>query len=117
MEGSSTKRRLSNGSGLLKICDEDGTEEDLNSVGTSVQEVSLYSFPKRGNSRRRSSIGGMKGKKSDVNPVEQARIMEMYKTVIQMSSENVRLTLMGFLTKYNQAEYLVKVKTFIQLIY
>lgn len=81
------KRRLSNGSGcLLKICDDENSDDEGSVI--SNQEKSLYTFPKRQNNRRRSSIGGLNSK-VPINPVEQARIAEMYKTVIQMSSENV----------------------------
>lgn len=84
-----SKRRLSSNSGLLKMCDEENSDDDdLASVG--LQEKSIYTFPKKNNTRRRSSFGGMNSSKSPVNAQEQARITEMYKTVIQMSSENVR---------------------------
>eukprot|EP01032_Pedospumella_encystans_P014547 gene14547-16698_t len=84
---SSTKRRLSSNSGLLKMCDDENSDEDdLASVG--LQEKSIYTFPKKSNARRRSSFGGLNSSKSPVNAAEQARITEMYKTVIQMSSEN-----------------------------
>ena len=84
-----TKRRLSNGNGcLLKICDDDNSDDDDNNSVVSNQEKSLFTFPKRQNNRRRSSIGGLNSK-IPINPIEQARITEMYKTVIQMASENV----------------------------
>jgi len=67
--------------------DENSDEDDLASVG--LQEKSIYTFPKKSNARRRSSFGGLNSSKSPVNAAEQARITEMYKTVIQMSSENV----------------------------
>ena len=83
-----SKRRLSSNSGLLRMCEEENSDdEDLASVG--LQEKSIYTFPKKNNARRRSSFGGMNSSKSPVNAQEQARITEMYKTVIQMSSENV----------------------------
>lgn len=41
-------------------------------------------------SRRRSSLGVMGSKPTILSDAEQARIASMYKTVIQMSSENVR---------------------------
>ena len=88
------KRRLSSNSnsGLLKMCDGDSSDdEDMTSSSIACQEKSIYTFPKRVNGRRRSSIGGMSSSsKSPVNAAEQARITEMYKTVIQMSSENVK---------------------------
>jgi hypothetical protein len=87
----SSKRRLSNGSGLLKMCDGDDSDEEINNT-SMCQEKSIYTFPKK-SSRRRSSIGGMSASKMMVNPIEQARIAEMYKTVIQMSSENVSIHL------------------------
>lgn len=88
-EMSSTKRRLSSNSGMLKMCDDENSDDDdLASVG--LQEKSIYTFPKKANARRRSSFGGLNSSKSPVNAAEQARITEMYKTVIQMSSENVR---------------------------
>ena len=42
------------------------------------------------NSRRRSSFGGAGSRRQSLTEAEQTRISEMYKTVIQMSSENVR---------------------------
>jgi hypothetical protein len=83
-----SKRRLSSGSGLLSLCADDDSDDDDLSV--TLQEKSIYTFPKKANSRRRSSFGGANSSKSPINAVEQARIAEMYKTVIQMSSENVR---------------------------
>jgi hypothetical protein len=38
--------------------------------------------------KRRSSLGGSKSK---LNPTEQARIADMYKTVIKLAAENVRI--------------------------
>jgi hypothetical protein len=38
---------------------------------------------------RRSSVGGVSSKAPSLSETEQNRIAEMYKTVIQMSSENV----------------------------
>jgi hypothetical protein len=83
-----SKRRLSSGSGLLSLCADDDSDDDDLSV--TLQEKSIYTFPKKANSRRRSSFGGANSSKNPINAVEQARIAEMYKTVIQMSSENVR---------------------------
>jgi hypothetical protein len=83
-----SKRRLSSGSGLLSLCADDDSDDDDLSV--TLQEKSIYTFPKKANSRRRSSFGGANSSKSPINAVEQARIAEMYKTVIQMSSENVK---------------------------
>lgn len=84
---SEARRRLSSGSGMLKMCDDENSDDDDLSIG--FQEKSIYTFPKKSNSRRRSSFGGQNSSKSPVNAVEQARIADMYKTVIQMSSENV----------------------------
>lgn len=54
----------------------------------------LASPVKKSKNRRRSSMmGGLGGKGIMMNPQEQLRIAEMYKTVIQMSSENVRSSL------------------------
>lgn len=86
---SEARRRLSSGSGMLKMCDDENSDDDDLSIG--FQEKSIYTFPKKSNSRRRSSFGGQNSSKSPVNAVEQARIADMYKTVIQMSSENVRI--------------------------
>jgi len=72
---------------MLKMCDSDDSDEEV-SPNSMVQEKSIYTFPKRRNSRRKSSIGAMSASKMAMNPVEQARVIEMYKTVIQMSSEN-----------------------------
>jgi len=40
-------------------------------------------------SRRRSSVGMLAGNVNILSDVEQSRIADMYRTVIQMSSENV----------------------------
>jgi hypothetical protein len=88
---SAPKRRVSSSSGLLKMCDDENSDDDDISVNTvGLQEKSIYTFPKKANSRRRSSFGGANSSRTPVNAAEQSRIAEMYKTVIQMSSENVR---------------------------
>lgn len=62
----------------LKV--DDDTEDEIQSVASKITT---------GSARRRSSFG-LSCRSSPFNPVEQLRITEMYKTVIQMSAENVR---------------------------
>lgn len=87
-----SKRRLSSGNGLVggPFVDEDEDDEEE----LDILNSSLNSVPRRqsGSGRRgsRSFMGAMMGARSPpLNPIEQNRIAEMYKTVIQMSSENV----------------------------
>jgi len=80
---SASRRRLSHGSALsdltnFKLPDNDDDEEETQSVASKNTSVSV---------RRRSSFG-LSCKSPPFNPVEQLRITEMYKTVIQMSAEN-----------------------------
>lgn len=90
---SGAKRRLSGGLGLVGgplIDESDEDNEELSAVNSPIVRKN------KGSSRRGSMnfMGSMmmSGARSPtLNPVEQSRIAEMYKTVIQMSSENVRL--------------------------
>lgn len=84
---SASRRRLSNGSALsdltnIKLRDNLDDEEENQSIASKNTSVSV---------RRRSSFG-LACKSPPFNPVEQLRITEMYKTVIQMSAENVSLS-------------------------
>ena len=98
---SAARRRLSSGSGMLKLCeDENSDDDDMTVTSVGIQEKSIYTFPKKANARRRSSFGGPNSSKNPINAAEQARIAEMYKTVIQMSSENVRITTSKFTRTY-----------------
>ncbi len=79
-----TKRRLSvnKGAGLpVHEIIEDDDICDFDSIASPIAAT------KKLKNRRRSSIMG--NGKAIMNPQEQLRIAEMYKTVIQLSSENV----------------------------
>jgi len=92
----SNRRRLSSGSsGLVGLTLEDENEDELDAIAIATSHGgSLSSFSgggsSRGGSRRRSSFGGSVtlSKSPQKNAAEQARIAEMYKTVIKLSSEN-----------------------------
>ena len=80
------KRRLSHGSTASSLLG-DIVEEDEFPLGDDLAGPGLA-----GNNRRRSMMGGgsKRRQSSGARGAEQARISEMYKTVIKMSSENVR---------------------------
>eukprot|EP01038_Epipyxis_sp_PR26KG_P004982 gene4982-6965_t len=74
------KRRLSNGNGLFEI---PGVSDDEEDVPINISRKD------NNNRRRRSSLGSNLSNRSVApSPEELLRITEMYKTVIQMSSEN-----------------------------
>lgn len=82
---SASRRRLSNGSALRDISNlenSDDIEDEIQSVASKATTIT-------GSSRRRSSFG-LSCKSPPLNPVEQQKIAEMYKTVIKLSAENVR---------------------------
>lgn len=89
-----SKRRLSKGNGLIggiPFADDDEEEEEIN-VLAAFDEAPAVPNKRQSSGFRRGSILGsmMSGVKSPpLNPVEQARIAEMYKTVIQLSTDNV----------------------------
>lgn len=74
----SSVRRLSKGSNVSHL-EFESDEETTESAGAKGK--GLNGMPKR-----RSSMGGPKSK---LNPTEQARIADMYKTVIKLAAENV----------------------------
>jgi hypothetical protein len=77
------RRRLSNGSSLVEYNDND-------QEGAELEKISNSGFNSI-SSKKRSSFGAALGIKSPtLNLEEQMRITEMYKKVIQLSSENVR---------------------------
>lgn len=82
----SNKRRLSHGSTTSSLLG-DIIDEDEFGAGVDMDA----GLPTAGNNRRRSMMGGSKNRRPSIGggAVEQARIAEMYKTVIKMSSENV----------------------------
>lgn len=84
------KRRLSIGNALVDITKKQVNGDNI--IDREEENENTGFVKKSGSSRRRSSFGASSvGSRSPViNPVEQSRIAEMYKTVIQMSSENVR---------------------------
>ena len=85
------RRRLSIGDTLVDITKK---QVNVDNILDKEDETENIGIAKRSNSsRRRSSFGATSvGSRSPVlNPIEQSRIAEMYKTVIQMSSENVRI--------------------------
>lgn len=81
------KRRLSSGSTSGSLLGEITEEDELGMDGGDGDGDSVFG----GNNRRKSMMGGKNRRNSaGGNSAEQARIAEMYKTVIKMSSENVR---------------------------
>lgn len=65
-------------------------DENIDFDGMQNFDVDVVSVIRRKSlSRRRSSLGMMGSKPIVLSDAEQARIASMYKTVIQMSSENV----------------------------
>ena len=82
-----TKRRLSHGSTASSLLGD--IVEDEFEIGEGEGEGAVGGGLAGGN-RRRSMMGGNKRRQSmGAGAAEQARIAEMYKTVIKMSSENV----------------------------
>mgnify|MGYP001329860615 CR=1 FL=1 len=99
---SNGKRRLSNGSALLgPLPDEFDDKENSVVMEDDDEFVGKPKSRRRSIGGRRSSIGGRRRssvassllsvKSPFTASVEQARLAEMYKTVIKMSSENVRV--------------------------
>lgn len=97
----SSKRRLSSGLGagaggslLGAIVDDDDVLGNGSETTKALEENEGVGFGASGRrnsmigggSRRRSSFGGSRAISSE----EQARIADMYKTVIKLSTENVR---------------------------
>ena len=83
------KRRLSHGSTTSSLL---GDIVDDDEIPIGDEEV-LGSGLGLGGNRRRSMMGGSKRRMSSgAGAAEQARIAEMYKTVIKLSSENVSPT-------------------------
>lgn len=90
---SSSKRRLSQGSpALMALVDDDDIEQENEIDPMALVHASGSSRHGRKSispgSRRRSSFGGLQ-KSPTKSSAEQARIAEMYKNVIKLSSENV----------------------------
>ena len=83
-------RRISGNKGFvgLPLEDHDDDEDDSNDMNSSVH--SGISRRRSLGGRRRSSFGSHSSK-SPGSSAEQSRIAEMYKNVIKMSSENVRI--------------------------
>ena len=98
------RRRLSRGHALLTIeedddfVDENVNNIDTNKVGIAKRRKSSIGGNNNGNNKRRSgsttSFGGISSKnksptsKDNNHGQEQARLADMYKTIIKMSSEN-----------------------------
>lgn len=90
---SENKRRLSNNKGFLGQSAEDDDDDDDNIThGMNSSGRGGISNRRSLGGRRRSSFGSHSSK-SPGSSIEQSRIAEMYKNVIKMSSENVRLLL------------------------
>jgi hypothetical protein len=83
---SASRRRLSNGSALRDISNLDNSED----IEDELQSVASKATTVTGSARRRSSFG-LSCKSPQLNPVEQQKITEMYKTVIKLSAENVSI--------------------------
>lgn len=77
----SSVRRLSKGSNVslmdFESDDDLSNENEFGSKGINAM------------TKRRSSMGG--GSRSKLNPTEQTRIADMYKTVIKLAAENVSI--------------------------
>lgn len=88
-----SKRRLSKGNGLIGGIPfaEDDEEEEMNELANFDEAPAVPNRRQSSGFRRGSILGSMmSGAKSPpLNPIEQARIAEMYKTVIQLSTDNV----------------------------
>lgn len=82
---SANKRRLSNGKSLVEIDEDENDNENSENI-----TVATGANKSSANSMRRASMGSILGMKSPtLNLEEQIRITEMYKRVIQLSTENV----------------------------
>lgn len=88
----SKKKIVSSRQSMLAFSDELLVDQGLPSELDMLNDLASDSSPVKVNrrrssmvARRRSSIGGL----SSMSEAEQQRITEMYRTVIQMSSENV----------------------------
>lgn len=93
-KSSRKKKVAANKSGFLAFNDElmvDDMDQDL---FAACNEPAPAPVPRGRMSsmmnRRRSSMGLSGSRRASISETEQVRIVEMYKTVIQMSSENVR---------------------------
>lgn len=93
-KASKKKKVAANKSGYLAFNDElmvDDMDQDL---FAACNEPAPAPAPRTGRmssmmNRRRSSMGLSGSRRASISETEQVRIVEMYKTVIQMSSENV----------------------------
>ena len=84
------KRRLSHGSTASSLLG-DINEEEFPLPGDAEVESGAGGPPGLNGNRRRSMMGGKNRRMSSgASAAEQSRIAEMYKTVIKLSSENVR---------------------------
>jgi hypothetical protein len=91
------KRRLSKGSNLLPIPFEDEIEEneidpmaEINSGLPSNRNSNSRNSGRNSNNGRRGSLfGALKNASPSKIATEQRRLADMYKTVIQLSTENV----------------------------
>jgi hypothetical protein len=83
-------RRISGNKGFvgLPVEDNDDDEDDSNDMSSVHSGISR----RRSLGGRRRSSFGSHSSKSPGSSAEQSRIAEMYKNVIKMSSENVRIT-------------------------
>ena len=82
MNTENSKRRLSQGSALQNLSDSDDEPEEFAAVAGGRRSMGLGQ-----NGKRRSSFGIPSSRAHP--PQDQARLAEMYKTIIKMSSENV----------------------------
>ena len=83
------KRRLSSGS-VLSLNSVNKNDIDDDELDDDEEEEVSTAFTKKSSARRRSSFGiGKSPAMHQLNPQEQQRIAEMYKTVIQMATDDV----------------------------
>lgn len=91
----SIKRRLSKGSNILLLPFEDEIEENeidpMAEINSGVSNNSRNSGRNSNNGRRGSLFGALKNASPSKIAAEQLRLAEMYKTVIKLSTENVRV--------------------------
>ena len=89
----SNKRRISGGKSFLSLAEVASDDDDENDdvFEGNLRSTGFHGVSRRTSlgGRRRSSFGSQNSSKSPISAAEQARIAEMYKTVIKMSSENV----------------------------
>ncbi len=96
------KKVAANKSGFLAFNDELMVDDMDADLFAACNEPAPAPVPRTGRmssvmNRRRSSMGMSGSRRASISETEQVRIVEMYKTVIQMSSENVNHYMLGII--------------------